>query len=400
MPDRRLCVFLLLAACSRPPAAGAAPSAPPAKLVGEGETTILHLTEEAEQRLGIAVAAAAAPAGQPVQWLPGRTMSAPGATIVVQAPFAGRVAFGVGGAPPFDRPLPAGAPWLLLTPLAGADARASLVAAREGAQGRMERAAASVSVAKTTLARAERLFADQAGSARAVDDAKGSLQVALAEATAAQREQATLDGLLGGAEAGREALPIAIGREAMLRALHVVAGQCVPAGAPLAELEDRRELWLRIDVPLGMRGAIEGEHVEFAPLGAPADAPLGVARLLAVPPAVDAATGATQYFGTIDNTRSVYAPGEPCRVAVRGRPSAGGGHESGLVVPASAVVYDAYGGAWLYERRTPHEYRRRRVDPARRDGDQLLLARGPAPGTEVVVTGAAELFGTEFGTGK
>ena len=33
------------------------------------------------------------------------------------------------------------------------------------------------------------------------------------------------------------------------------------------------------------------------------------------------------------------------------------------------------------------------------EGARVLLSRGPAPGTDVVTTGAAEMYGTEFELG-
>ena len=46
------------------------------------------------------------------------------------------------------------------------------------------------------------------------------------------------------------------------------------------------------------------------------------------------------------------------------------------------------------------EYQRHAVTIRWAEGDKTMLATGPTVGTEVVVDGAAELFGTEFGTGK
>jgi CheY-like chemotaxis protein len=54
----------------------------------------------------------------------------------------------------------------------------------------------------------------------------------------------------------------------------------------------------------------------------------------------------------------------------------------------------------LYEKLAPHQYARRRVEVRNVSGFQAVLARGPTVGVEVVITGAAELFGTEFGGGK
>ena len=72
----------------------------------------------------------------------------------------------------------------------------------------------------------------------------------------------------------------------------------------------------------------------------------------------------------------------------------------GRVVPFSAIVYDANGGAWLYENTEQHVFVRRRVEVREVVEHFAVLARGPDVGVEIVTTGAAELFGTEFGVGK
>ncbi|OHB78670.1 MAG: hypothetical protein A2V98_03380 [Planctomycetes bacterium RBG_16_64_12] len=71
-----------------------------------------------------------------------------------------------------------------------------------------------------------------------------------------------------------------------------------------------------------------------------------------------------------------------------------------LVVPWSAVLFDMYGGSWVYEKVAPQTFLRRRVELDFVDGRDAVLARGPEPGAELVAVGAAELFGTEFGFGK
>lgn len=76
------------------------------------------------------------------------------------------------------------------------------------------------------------------------------------------------------------------------------------------------------------------------------------------------------------------------------------GSEESLVVQTSAIVRDIHGSEWVYENIAPHQYVRRRVEVRYVTGSQAVLARGPAQGAQVVVTGAAELFATEFSTGK
>jgi hypothetical protein len=66
-------------------------------------------------------------------------------------------------------------------------------------------------------------------------------------------------------------------------------------------------------------------------------------------------------------------------------------------VPLAAVVYDRGGATWVYTVTAPRTYVRQRVTVALVAGDLAILSAGPAPGTEVVTVGAAELLGSEYG---
>jgi hypothetical protein len=67
------------------------------------------------------------------------------------------------------------------------------------------------------------------------------------------------------------------------------------------------------------------------------------------------------------------------------------------VIPYAAVLYDANGDAWTYTNPEPLVFVRQRITVVSIQGDQAVLADGPAPGTPVVTVGAPELYGTEFG---
>lgn len=71
----------------------------------------------------------------------------------------------------------------------------------------------------------------------------------------------------------------------------------------------------------------------------------------------------------------------------------------GVVVPYSALLYEASGSEWVYTNPEPQVFKRMAVKVDRIDGDKMYLSQGPAQGTEVVTVGAAELFGTEFEIG-
>ncbi len=72
------------------------------------------------------------------------------------------------------------------------------------------------------------------------------------------------------------------------------------------------------------------------------------------------------------------------------------GHKT-LVLPYSAVVYDADGKAWAFASPSPLTYMRAPIVIGTIDVDSATLTSGPAVGTLVVTVGAPELVGMEAG---
>jgi hypothetical protein len=75
------------------------------------------------------------------------------------------------------------------------------------------------------------------------------------------------------------------------------------------------------------------------------------------------------------------------------------GNGSSLTVPYAAIVYDATGATWTYVTSKPLVYTRAEVTVEKIDGDVAHISAGPPSGTQVVTTGAAELYGAEIGVG-
>lgn len=73
-----------------------------------------------------------------------------------------------------------------------------------------------------------------------------------------------------------------------------------------------------------------------------------------------------------------------------------------LTVPYAALVYGNHGEEWVYTNPEPRVFIRAEVRVDRIDvaADTVYLLEGPPSGILVVTTGAAELWGTEFGVGK
>jgi hypothetical protein len=118
------------------------------------------------------------------------------------------------------------------------------------------------------------------------------------------------------------------------------------------------------------------------------------ARPVAAPPSADPIASTSDLYFELETRGVMLRPGERVSV-VFPTPTTG----RNLQVPWASIVHDAHGGAWVYESLGDGKYRRRRVDVRNVQNGIAILARGPEPGTRVVTTGAAELFGTEFGAG-
>ncbi|HEY4027351.1 MAG TPA: hypothetical protein VGO86_13055 [Candidatus Dormibacteraeota bacterium] len=100
-------------------------------------------------------------------------------------------------------------------------------------------------------------------------------------------------------------------------------------------------------------------------------------------------------------SRVVLTPKAAERVGLMTAPvqtlSTPGAGPASSTVPLAAVVYLADGTTWVYTVPEPLTYVRQSVTIAGVAGDVAVLKAGPAPGTQVVTVGAAELLGSEYG---
>jgi len=207
--------------------------------------------------------------------------------------------------------------------------------------------------------------------------------------------------VLGELESG-SASPIALDPPAngVLRNVSALPGQTVPAGAPLFEVVNLDTVWVRVPVYVGDRDELDATAP--AAVGSLSSRVGDVTRPAAVvsaPPTANPVSGTVDLFYSVSNSAAgdgtPYSPGQRVSVSVALKEPA-----DSLTIPWSAIVYDYHGGAWVYVKGADHAYSRVRVLVRYISGETAVLAEGPAPGKEVVIAGAAELFGTETGFSK
>jgi len=81
-----------------------------------------------------------------------------------------------------------------------------------------------------------------------------------------------------------------------------------------------------------------------------------------------------------------------------GRVARGAGGQK--VIPYAALLYEKDGSAFVYTNPKGLTYLRAHIEVDRVSGDRVLLRDGPAVGTKVVTTGAAQVHGAELEYGE
>ena len=411
-PGLSLC-FSLAIGCSKPvPPVGASPPAKVQTIAHEEDVNTIELTPEAEVRLGIITAPVEMRPLVRVRRFGAEITVPPGAAMIVSAPVTGTLR-----APPKKEAPRAGIqvsrgqkvfellPLLsperaVLTPaeqVRFAEAKNAVATARIDASGLVQQGEVQVEAAQIALDRAERLLRDQAGTVRAVDDAKAQLNLAKKTHQAAQARQRLLEQLKLDEEAGvQQTLEIESPQDGIIRSLSAAVGEVVAIGAPLFEVLDSDPIWVRVPVYVGELPQISDEQpAQISRLGEDATVVERLAPHVNAPPTSMPLASAVDLYYELPNPQGELRPGERviAKLTLLGK-------EKSLSIPWSSVIHDINGGTWVYELVAPHKFVRRRVQVRYVVDGMAALADGPPVGSAIVTTGAMELFGTEFGFAK
>ena len=223
------------------------------------------------------------------------------------------------------------------------------------ADGRLQQAQLQIDAAKIAVERAQKMLDAEAGSVRGVDEAKTAL--ALAEsAMATARSQRDL------------------------------------LGAPVGQGGPRRA-WVRVAIYSGE--AVRLDAKADAGIRSPGSAGVQTAKPVMGPPTANGLLHTVDWYYELPSQATLRA-GERVAVEVPLKEPDG----ESCVIPFKAVLHDIHGGQWVYLKLKEHAYARQRVQVRRVVGNQAVLHGDLPDGAKVVTDGNAELFGTEFMTGK
>ena len=235
---------------------------------------------------------------------------------------------------------------------------------------------AELALATQRLQRLERLLVDGAASRRSVEEARAAQKIAEANATAASARSKDLGRSPTGTGGGMMVrTPIA----GVLQSITAAPGQTVAASTPLFQVTQVEALWVRVQVFVGERAAVDrSKPAEVLTLNERATS-IGLAKPATGPPSADPATATSDLFYALESP-GILRPGE--RVSVRLPLS---GVEQALVVPSASVVYDMNGGAWVYEVTGATTFVRRRIEIRLQIGGKTLSRAVIDAGKKVVI---------------
>ncbi len=367
------------------------------KKISEGDLGTIVLSEEAEQRLGVSIAEVETKKVGQVRVYGGEVMVPLGHTIAVFAPMGGALQAPASGLPKAGQPVSKGQPILSLLPLFSPEASTTLAASRAEVDGQVKNAQTQLAAMKLALDRAKRLYSDEAGSKRSVEESQAQHDLALRAVEAAETRFAILSKALGDASTGRSTpIPITSPETGILRNLSALPGQNVPGGGALFEVVDLSEVWVRVAVYVGDLPEIATDSpAQVGGLSMKPGERTWSANLVSAPPSANPLTATVDIFYALTNDKAQLTPGQRVGVELLLK-----GQAESVTLPWSAVIHDVHGGTWVYERIGLRTYRRERVQVRYALNGVAVLASGPSPGAKVVSEGAIELFGAETGFSK
>jgi cobalt-zinc-cadmium efflux system membrane fusion protein len=386
-------ILLILFSCGRNHQS-AEKSQPPAKaenVVPESALSTITLSPKAEERLGIEISTVESRKLPASLKLGGEIISLPGNEVKVSAPGAGTVLKSKVGevliAGKFVKRGQEILRLLLLPP------EKDLLGAREEVALKQEQ----LEVAQAKFNRAKHLLANSAISEKAFEEAPVELTRAKAALNAATARLNLLTNTdLDTAAESLSTLALESPIDGVLQSILVAPGQTVPAATILFEIARINPVWVRVPVYVGDLAKIDiQKDVAVKPLGTDQNSSFFKAKPVQGPLLSDANSASADLFYEISNNNKLFRIGQKVSVSLILKSS-----EKSLIVPWPAILYDIYGGNWVYTKIAPHVYSRRRVEVSHIVDEFAVLTRGVKVGDEVVVAGAAEIFGTEFGAGK
>lgn len=359
--------------------------------VKENTLTRISLTPEAENRLGIMTWKVELKDIPKILRIGGEVMVPPGQEVKVTAPAAGKV---IGTA---DGYFPVAGSFIKkgqeVMRLIVIPPEASIISAREDVRVKQK----EYEIVLAEAERAEKLLANKAISEKTYEATQARLANAEASLNAARGRLNLYEGTDPDAAAdGLSVFILESPVNGVIQNINVTPQQTIAASTIMFEVSPIDRFWIRVPVYSGDLPKIDrSQKASISIMSDEAGSGPIYASPVQGPLRSDAVSASSDLYYEIDNKTGIFRSGQKVSVTLILKSTG-----QGLVVPYSSIIYDMYGGNWIYVKSEPLVYIRTRVEVSHVSDTLAVLTRGVAPGDEVVYEGAAELYGTEFGGGK
>lgn len=361
-------------------------------VVSESSLNTVYLNQDSYRKLGIQIAKIKREELVANKTYGGEIVMPTGGLLNVTAPISGKLISPEKNSLKPGDSIKLGQLLYRIQPIITADARANLVNALADAESLVNVAKSQVVATEIALNRAKKLLQDLVGSQRNVDDAYATHEIALRNLEAAYAKKNTLHQVVNLGTV--EPIDIKAPQAGIVSIIFAIKDQLVSAGNPVIEISALNSLWVRVPIPAGDLDSIDQEQdAEIHSLADKTGAQSIVAKPTNAPPTADPFTSSTHLYYAIQNNQSALRPMQRVSVSLHSRSKS----IQALSIPWSAVVFDVYGGSWVYTQKSTNLYERKRVFLDHVSGHQAIVSEGPPEGSKVVVSGALELFAVETG---
>ncbi len=356
--------------------------------VNENTLTRVSLTPEAESRLGIKTWKVELRELPKIIRIGGEVIVPPGREVKVIAPAAGTVTGTTNGYFPdagsFVKKGQEVMRLIVIPPETG------IISAREDLRVKQK----EYEVVLAEAERAEKLLNNKAISEKAYEATQARLANAEASLNAARGRLNLYEGNdPDTAVEGLSVFNLESPVNGVIQNINVSPQQTIAASTIMFEVSPIDIFWLRVPVYSGDLNKIDrSRKAIISTMSDETTLPVIYATPVRGPLRSDAASASSDLYYEIDNKEGIFRSGQKVSVTLILKST-----ENGLVVPYSSIIYDMYGGNWIYVKSGPLVYTRTRVEMSHVSDTLIVLTRGVKPGDEVVCEGAAELYGTEFG---
>ena len=368
------------------------PLEPKQTIVQESALNTVYIKDDAYRKLGIQVAPIKRQAMTDSKTYGAEIVVPSGGLISISAPITGKLI-------PVDKKqltpgaqVKTGQLLYRIQPIITADARANLVNALADAESLVNVSKSQVEATDVALNRAKKLLQDLVGSQRNVDEANAAHEIALRNEEAAHAKRNALRQVVNIGSV--EAIDIKSPQVGVISNIFAVPNQLVSAGNPMIQISELDSLWVRVPVPSSDLGMIDQKaDASLQPLSVASKELSLLAKPINAPPTADPLTSTTHLYYALKNVDSTLRPMQRITVTLNTLSKT----DNKLTIPYSAVVYDIYGGSWVYMQQSKNSYERKRVFLDHISDRQAIINEGPAANSKIVINGALELFAVETG---